>query len=71
MLREWGNNVAVEEPHEEIAADPRESKFELPPIEHAPHATEAEKSQALRRVIEQAERERAAAAAKAARDEGL
>ena len=38
MLREWGNNVAVEEPHEEIAADPRESKFELPPIEHAPFA---------------------------------
>ena len=66
-----GEDVVAGGQREEIAADPRESKFELPPIEHAPHATEAEKSQALRRVIEQAERERAAAAAKAARDEGL
>ncbi len=64
MLREWGNDVAVEEPHEEIAADPRESRFELPPIEHAPYRDDAEKAQALRRVIEQAERERAAAAAR-------
>lgn len=64
MLRAWGNSVAVEEPHEEIAADPRESKFELPPIEHAPFANDAEKALALRRVIEQAERERAAAAAR-------
>ena len=64
MLRAWGNSVAVEEPHEEIAPDPRESKFELPPIEHAPFANDAEKALALRRVIEQAERERAAAAAR-------
>ena len=64
MLRGWGKNVAVEEPHEEIAADPRESRFELPPIEHAPFATDAEKARAVRRVIEQAERERAAAAAR-------
>jgi len=65
MLRPWGGNVAVEEPLEEIAADPRESEFELPPIEHAPFADDAEKRLAVRRVIEQAERERAAAAAAA------
>jgi hypothetical protein len=64
MLRAWGNNVAVDGSHEEIAADPRESKFELPPIEHAPFAERAEKALAVRRVIEQAERERAAAAAR-------
>ena len=64
MLRRWGNDVAVEEPQEEIAADPRESKFELPPIDHAPFADDAAKALAIRRVIEQAERERAAAAAR-------
>ena len=64
--------MTVEEPQEEtgtdaleeIAVDPRESKFELPPIEHAPFSNNAEKSMAIRRVIEQAERERAAAAAR-------
>ena len=62
MLCAWGNSVAAEGPHEEIAADPRESKFELPPIELGPSAERAEKALAVRRVIEQAERERAAAA---------
>jgi hypothetical protein len=60
----WGNDVAGEEPHEEIAADPRESPFELPPLERTPFADADEKTMAVRRVIEQAERERAAAAAR-------
>jgi len=64
MLRAWGSNVAVEEPHDEIAADPRESRYELPPIERAPLASEAEKALAVRRVIAQAELERAAADAR-------
>ena len=59
-----GEEVAAEGPLEEMAADPRESKFELPPIEHAPFAGDAEKKLAVRRVIEQAEWERAAAAAR-------
>ena len=59
-----GEEVAAEGPHEEFAADPRESKFELPPIEHAPFADDAEKKLAVRRVIEQAERERATATAR-------
>lgn len=54
--------MAVEEPHEEIVADPRECLFELPPLERTPFADSAEKALAVRRVIEQAERERAAAA---------
>ena len=64
MLCAWGNKVATEGSHEEIAADPRESKFELPPLEHEPFADDAGKKLAVRRVIEQAERERAAAAAR-------
>ena len=57
--------MATEEPHKIIEADPRECKFELPPIDHAPFANAAEKAQAVRRVIAQAERERAATAARA------
>lgn len=47
-------------PHE-IEPDPRESEFELPPVEGRPFANDGEKKQAIRRVIEQAIRERAAA----------
>ncbi|MCY7302380.1 MAG: hypothetical protein LH654_04965 [Thermoleophilia bacterium] len=65
-----GDEVAAEGPHEEITADPRESKFELPPIDHAPFADDAERKLAVLRVIEQAERERARAAA-AALAEGI
>ena len=64
MLCPMGEDVVAGGQREEIAADPRESKFELPPIEHAPFADDAEKKLAVRRVIEQAERERAAAAAR-------
>lgn len=64
MLCPMGEDVAAEGPHEEIAADPRESLFELPPLERTPFADSAEKRLAVRRVIEQAERERAAAAAR-------
>ena len=64
MLCAMGEEGAAWGSHEEIAADPRESEFELPPIEHAPFATDAEKKLAVRRVIEQAEQERAAAAAR-------
>ena len=60
-----GEDVAAGEPDDEIEADPRESEFELPPIDGAPFADNAEKAQAVRRVIEQAEQERAAAAARA------
>ena len=56
--------MAVEEPHGEIAADPRESPFELPPLDRTPFADAVEKALAIRRVIEQAERERAAEAAR-------
>jgi hypothetical protein len=64
MLCAMGEDVTVGGPYEEIEADPRESKFELPPIDHAPFADDAEKKLAVRRVVEQAERERAAAAAR-------
>ena len=62
MLYPWGENVAVDEPHEEIVADPRECPFELPPFEQPPIADSAAKALAIRRIITQAERERAAAA---------
>jgi hypothetical protein len=71
MLYPMGEDVTAGGPYEEIEPDPRESEFELPPIDHAPFAGDAEKKLAIRRVIEQAEHERAAAAARAARGEGL
>ena len=52
--------MAPEDEHLEIDADPRESPFELPPIDCSSSADDAEKARAIRRVIEQAERERAA-----------
>ena len=64
MLRAMGEDSAAEGPQEEIIVDPRESPFELPPIEGTPFSDSAEKRLAVRRVIEQAERERAAAAAR-------
>ena len=51
----------VEEQPEEIAADPRECRFELPPLDGHPFADAREKAQAVRRIVEQAERERASA----------
>ncbi len=57
-----GEDVAGEEPHEEIVADPRECPFELPPFEQPPIADSAAKALAIRGIIAQAERERAAAA---------
>ena len=45
----------------EIEPDPRESPFELPPVDGLPFADDAEKARAIRRVIEQAEYERASA----------
>ena len=67
MLCGMGENEVAGDPQDEIVADPRESMFELPPVERAPFADAAEKKLAVRRVIEQAERERAAAAARDAR----
>ncbi len=57
-----GEDVAAGEPHEEGIVDPRECPFELPPLERAPNADAADKALAVRRVIAQAERERAARA---------
>ena len=50
-----------EEPRAELEPDPRESPFELPPIDGQPFADDTEKAQAVRRVVEQAEWERASA----------
>ena len=43
----------------EIEADPRESRYELPPVEWPPSAGDAEKAEAIRGIVQQAERERA------------
>jgi hypothetical protein len=59
MLQGWRCGMAPDEEHPEIDADPRESPFELPPIDCLPSADDAEKAHAIRRVIWQAERERA------------
>ena len=59
MLQGWRRGMAPDDEHAEIDADPRESPFELPPIDCLPFADDAEKAQAIRRIIEQAERERA------------
>ena len=49
----------VGEPREELVADPRECQYELPPLDGSPFRNEREKARAVRRVVEQAERERA------------
>ena len=54
-----GKQDGVEEQPEEIVADPRECRFELPPLDGSPFTDAQEKARAVRRVIEQAERERA------------
>ena len=56
-----GKQDGVEEQPEEIVADPRECRFELPPLDGSPFTDAQEKARAVRRVIEQAERERDAA----------
>ncbi len=61
MLRSMGEQDGVEEQPEEIVADPRECRFELPPLDGSPFTDAQEKARAVRRVIEQAERERDAA----------
>jgi hypothetical protein len=53
------SEVSADEPPVEIEPDPRESPFELPPIDGRPFADAGAKTLAIRRVIEQAERERA------------
>ena len=48
------------QPHElELRPGPRESVFELPPVEGRPFADEQAKLRAIRLMIEQARRERA------------
>ena len=59
MLRRMGKTDGVEEQPEEIVADPRECRYELPPLDGSPFVSMREKAQAVRRVVEQAERERA------------
>jgi hypothetical protein len=65
MLRPGGDTGTggdrVPERHvEKIEPDPRESRYELPPVERRLLASEAEKRQAILRMLEQAARERAA-----------
>jgi hypothetical protein len=54
-------NMAAEEGEIEIEPDPRENPYELPPIEGQPFADDDERRRAVLEVVEQAERERAAA----------
>jgi len=44
---------------DEIEPDPRESRYELPPVEGRPFASDADKARAIVRMLEQARRERA------------
>jgi hypothetical protein len=44
---------------EKIEPDPRESRYELPPVERRPLASTAEKRHAILLMLEQAARERA------------
>ena len=54
--------VAIEQKPRDTEPDPDESPFELPPIEGLPFARDSEEAEAIRRVIEQADRERASGA---------
>jgi len=45
----------------EIEPDPRESPFELPPLDGAPFVDGSAKAQAICRIVEQAEKERSSA----------
>jgi len=55
-----------ESPAPRLPSEPssNESPFELPPIEGIPFSKDSEEAQAIREVIEQADRERAAARTK-------
>ena len=55
--------VGIEGEPEQIEPDPRESVFELPPVECGPLADGTEKTRVFRAVIEQAEHERASSPA--------
>jgi hypothetical protein len=48
-----------EQRRDDIEPDPRESRYELPPVEGRPFASHAEKAKAIVRMLAQAERERA------------
>jgi hypothetical protein len=61
MLRRMGKQDRGEEQPEEIEPDPRECRFELPPLDGSPFTDAQDKARAVLRVIEQAERERASA----------
>jgi hypothetical protein len=50
--------VAIDDQSRDPQLDPDESPFELPPIEGLPFADDSEEAKAIRRVIEQANRER-------------
>lgn len=50
--------MASEKRPAEAAPDPSESPFELPPIEGLPFGRDSEEARAIRRVIEQSDRER-------------
>ena len=54
--------MGSDELDDEVERDPRESPYELPPLVRPPLANQREKAEAVRRVIEQAERERASGA---------
>jgi len=54
-----GTKDGAGEPPDELVADPRECRFELPPLDRPPFADAEEKAKAVIRVVEQAERERA------------
>jgi hypothetical protein len=55
-----GEDLSPEGRPGEMEPDEGESRFVLPPVERAPFAGRREKARAVLRVIEQAERERAA-----------
>jgi len=54
--------VATDDQSREPRLDPNDSPFELPPIEGLPFADDSEEANAIRRVIEQADRERESSA---------
>ncbi len=61
MMRRRGcDTLGGEEQPEGLERDPRESPFELPPVECGPFADGARKAEVFRTVIEQAEHERGA-----------
>jgi hypothetical protein len=59
-----GKQDRIEEQPEEIAADPRECQYELPPLDGSPFSDAQAKARAVRRLVEQAEHERESGSAK-------